>query len=323
MQKKLLIKLGSKCNLHCSHCHCEQSSYKFNIDIINWIKKYNPNQITFAGGEPTVYFKQIKLLVNLLKNSFTYRLVTNGTTLTDEMCNFFNKNNFMICYSFDGLKTNRDTSIPIKWSLISKLNKAYPICCFNKQQNFEEVTLDLVKIRKNLNLNFEIPYFIPGSFIHTLDKNSFVSIQDVKNYINSYQKALDELFCLYMQGYSILFSELFFNAINNWWKVKNYTYGCNCFNPYKINLTLDGNFLLCPYKTKIIGNIYSGIIWDDCKLPTKCLNCSIKNICKNACIVNITENECIISKEMNKYLNQKINELGIKDKILKDLEEIS
>lgn len=53
-KKRLLIKLGGQCNLNCPHCHCEESSFLFNKDIIPWIKEWNPFMITFGGGEPTM-----------------------------------------------------------------------------------------------------------------------------------------------------------------------------------------------------------------------------------------------------------------------------
>lgn len=321
MQEKLLIKLGSKCNLNCSHCHCEQSSYTYNPDIIKWIKEFNPKRITFGGGEPTIYFKQIKKLVFLLGNSFSYRLVTNGTILTDDMCNFFNKNNFIICYSFDGSNSKRDLSKPIKWDKISKINNSFPISCYNKEQNFEKTTLDLVQIRNKFNGTFNIPYFISGSFIHTLNKNSYASLEDVNNFLKDIQKCLDELFNFYLQGYSIFCCELLLHSLTKWWFPKKETLGCACFNPKSINLTLDGKFLLCPYKTDTIGDIYSGIQWNQIKLPNKCLICPIRHICRNTCIANITENECIIAKEMYKYFDTKLSKLNIKDKVIKDLQK--
>lgn len=111
MSRLLNLKLGSKCNLGCSHCHCEPSNFSFNPDIIPYINKQNYQRITFSGGKPLLYINTIKSIVSQLEIKPIYRIVTNGTLLTKEIVNWLNQYDFRVIVSYDGSRSNRDSSI--------------------------------------------------------------------------------------------------------------------------------------------------------------------------------------------------------------------
>lgn len=63
-------------------------------------------RIYFFGGEPLLNFKVIKQIVEYAEttypNCFYYEMVTNGLLLTDEICQFLQKYNFIMKISYDG-----------------------------------------------------------------------------------------------------------------------------------------------------------------------------------------------------------------------------
>ena len=118
--KKFYLMLGTACNMHCRHCiQTPIKGNNFNLTSLdmdervaslaeNYIKfcvnynlppKNKPYYMYFWGGEPLLYWNFIKKYVvkmtekyDMLRNrNIRFRMTTNGTLLTDEMIDFFNK----------------------------------------------------------------------------------------------------------------------------------------------------------------------------------------------------------------------------------------
>jgi len=114
---------GPLCNLDCRYCfylektklYPESHVFKMNDRVLEaYIKDYIEAQpgpeVSFAwqGGEPTLaginFFRKVVALQKLygrgrrIDNAFQ----TNGTTLTDEWCQFFKEYNFLVGISIDG-----------------------------------------------------------------------------------------------------------------------------------------------------------------------------------------------------------------------------
>src|SRR5574344_247708 len=135
---KILIKLGSNCNLHCKHCHCCETHPEFNKDIIPYIKNIKDHKrITFSGGEPLLYWDTIKYIMKELGDKLEYRMVTNGTIMDEEKIMFLNQYNIAIGLSYDGSDSERDSSIVPKYELFNKLKQSGSISClvYNNNMN--------------------------------------------------------------------------------------------------------------------------------------------------------------------------------------------
>lgn len=126
----LLIKPASGlCNMKCDYCfYCdetekrEQASYGLMNEktLKNVIRKavlYAEGSCTiaFQGGEPTLcglpYFeKVIEYVDHYNRNNvrIDYALQTNGFGITEEWCQFFVRNHFLVGLSIDGLKSIHD-----------------------------------------------------------------------------------------------------------------------------------------------------------------------------------------------------------------------
>jgi len=125
----ILIKPSSaNCNLSCKYCfyhdvanNREHQSFGFMKEstadeLIKKAIRTASKQITFAfqGGEPTLigidFFKYFVASVNQHKTTqqIHYAIQTNGTLLTDEFCQFFHNNKFLVGLSLDGPRDIHD-----------------------------------------------------------------------------------------------------------------------------------------------------------------------------------------------------------------------
>ena len=309
--RKLMIKMGGKCNLSCPHCHCVPSQYQFNPLILNWIKDQNFDHIVFGGGEPLVYLYTMKQIINSLGNKFKYRFVTNGNLLSQDIVNWINDNNIQVMVSFDGSKGSRDSAIEPKWDLVAQIkNFGLSVCCFHGNMDFGQIALEIDNLKQKYSLNLSYPgalNFICFPHQTEYSPNTEITEEDVKTYIDQLQLQLSYFIYRVKQGEDINSMWFLQNAISKWLKPKTYD-GFACFNENNLHLTLDGRFLLCPYDYSYVGNIITGIDWKKVHEyePNRCKSCEIKHICKNTCIANITENECLIAKSMHKFLSENL-----------------
>ncbi|KYK34863.1 MAG: hypothetical protein AYK18_13620 [Theionarchaea archaeon DG-70] len=126
--KELALLISQDCNLRCRFCYANFGAYhegKFSnmppeiaekaleIFLPRYIEKRV--SIKFFGGEPLLNFDIIRTVVKHTEQFCkktgqipVYPLVTNGTLITDEMIDFFNKYNFNITVSLDGPKEVND-----------------------------------------------------------------------------------------------------------------------------------------------------------------------------------------------------------------------
>lgn len=113
--------IGKNCNLHCSYCSQEPTKcsgdYLTNArkdkailnktlnTLVPLIKERNIDNLTFWGGEPLLYFKQIPYIVEYLKDNgceCSFSTLTNGTLLNEKMVKFFIDEKFYTTISHDG-----------------------------------------------------------------------------------------------------------------------------------------------------------------------------------------------------------------------------
>lgn len=129
----LYLILTNSCNLNCKYCFLENNpnynehrTTMLETTALLTAKKYcdyaNNNGIespliVLYGGEPLLNFKTIKIVVNYIKgriNNPQFSLITNGTLLTDEICDYLKENNVNIGISIDGIKQIHDENRPFR-----------------------------------------------------------------------------------------------------------------------------------------------------------------------------------------------------------------
>lgn len=119
------IGCADTCNLACTYCYAHAGTYHsthvkkiMDTELFNKLFDYlvhlpHPVQtITFFGGEPLLAFKDIKEFIPKLNAAYKkifdtvpkYAAITNGTLITDEMADFFNRYFYALSISIDGPK---------------------------------------------------------------------------------------------------------------------------------------------------------------------------------------------------------------------------
>lgn len=129
------------CNFNCSYCFQKKEKKTISNKIIKtavdffypFFKSDENVHIGFYGGEPLLAFEQIRYAVRLLmgKNKtgnkhIEFSLTTNGSLLTDEMLDFFNRHRFALMLSFDGLAQDIGRQQGTMEKTVSLLKRAAP-----------------------------------------------------------------------------------------------------------------------------------------------------------------------------------------------------
>ena len=99
---QLTLYLGSQCNLHCAYCHREASDGEGGIseDFLAELKENPPGAIRFMGGEPLLYMKEIRKVVEAVPTA-KFSVSTNGIGIEKHL-DYFREHHFQICISYEG-----------------------------------------------------------------------------------------------------------------------------------------------------------------------------------------------------------------------------
>lgn len=87
--KKCLIQLTEKCNLHCKHCFVDANGYgdemeyeKIESRILPQLKKNSITKVTLTGGEPFVYDRLADVVRLLSEEGISVCICTNASLIT-------------------------------------------------------------------------------------------------------------------------------------------------------------------------------------------------------------------------------------------------
>lgn len=120
------LNVTQKCNLKCKYCFVCQQPKEITYEVAqdaakflarNALESGTRPSINFFGGEPMLRYRDIiKPLTEWIRDvygdSFDLSLTTNGTLLTEEIMEFFDKNNIGMLFSIDGDKKTQDENRP-------------------------------------------------------------------------------------------------------------------------------------------------------------------------------------------------------------------
>lgn len=126
--EQLILQVTQNCNLRCDYCvysgnyetrgHSDKRmSFATACRAIDFFREHTDDQdevvIGFYGGEPLLEFRLIKQCVDYAKRrlkgkKIEYSITTNATLFSDEIIEFFIKNNFSVTVSLDGPKEFQD-----------------------------------------------------------------------------------------------------------------------------------------------------------------------------------------------------------------------
>ncbi len=182
---ELEVILTYNCNLLCEYCwqrnadlnktvNMDQTTF---INAIDYMKKNNKSfdgtyNIGYMGGEPLLMMDFIKwsydYLTENLSKKLNIRILTNGTLINQEMCDFFKAKDIDIIISLDGPETinyrrgnfnaiMNGLDILMKNNISIKIQSTLNINNFINGAGFEVVKFFLDKNIMHFNLMFEGP----------------------------------------------------------------------------------------------------------------------------------------------------------------------
>lgn len=119
---RIFILLGNGCNMRCRYCvqrpmNNGMLSEEVSPAFLRWLNAQAGNApmvITFFGGEPLLYFSQIKkIMENAVGAQVYWNVITNGKALTDSMVEFFNARQMHVTLSWDGRATKQTRGLDV------------------------------------------------------------------------------------------------------------------------------------------------------------------------------------------------------------------
>ena len=309
---------GSNCNYKCAYCpevEYRNQSHNAHPNDIPKLKQHlsslNPDQVVsfiITGGEPLVYWKAIKEIIpfiyNRFKNLRSFRFVTNGALLNQEIVDFSKKYEIKVVVSDDGgqNKSRYPRSIEEAVATYAKYNKWAKDLgkLFVIRYQLGRHHLDAVQVfnyfKKAIpNLQIIAEQGVIDSAMPDSD-----NARESMVYFNTMAK--DELRLLSDSRYEMLMQRhtearnsniradnIISGLRNGEFEVKQFT--CNV--PYGRELHLDfaGNILRCmwtPSKESIVGNLddldnvdLSGYI--PVQKRRNCMQCPLARLCSGIC----------------------------------------
>ena len=318
--KRIVLKFGGKCDLSCPRCHNTESQYTFNQDIIRWINKNGIQSVFLSGGEPFLYFNEMKSIIPKLTTVKSFCTTTNGTLLNNEMVDFCNKYNISVGVSYDGPNSQRDGRLP-NYEALNRINRnGVSQVVYHGNMDFNKVSIGTKRVGNTYNIQSFTGITNIPVFVHQTKNspNEDTTREDAKSYIQQYARRLELGLMNYDPEGSIFSLGAAYAFIRHFINHKPYEVGCRCCNPNNITVTIDGRFLLCPYGDTYVGDIYKGVDWDlvESHIPDKCKTCPFKLLCGPSCIANITDNECYIFRVLYCHYKKLLKKYNIDETAL-------
>lgn len=345
----IFVMLGNGCNMRCEYClqrplvH-SQITQKINPKIYDFIQEVQEESgelnLHFFGGEPLIYFNNIREIVENTEN-VTYSIITNGRAMTDEMVEFFNAHQFPVTISWDGRRVletrgfdSFDKRKPLRRRLM-RLNqlgisavissKAYPKETLEAIQEISDEYYKLHKYQARINCDLIFDTGIPHKELLDFDyqRVSNEMKEMTENYINSIkngkQKRTDYAKNAYISNLMYLLS----SYINNRDGVYDLVWS-KCGNGWNVlNMDLDGNLYPCHNTSEAIGTIETPYFKylkellqrDDTKIrQSTCKVCPAVPLCNGGCkLVNDeirNETYCKLRKAMFLPVIQAVQDFG-------------
>lgn len=320
--KTLKIQLGLSCNYSCEYCsqrfvpNIEHSNTKlldkFTASLDSWMK-YPPEEVEFWGGEPFVYWKNLKPLAERLREKWPladFLIITNGSLLTDEIVDWLDELNFSVGLSHDGPGQNVRGPDPFD----DPIQHKNIFNMFSKLMPKGKVSINSMIHRENLDRAKIQAYFenlLGSDSKFNIGEGGFIDVYDEGGLKNTLQSHAEHL------GYRRLTLEQTKDGLNHrfsavrtrvgewidsWGNQRNWSaigQKCGMDREDTIAVDLNGNVLTCQNVTAVsrapngkshrIGHVSQ---FDKIKLNTsthwkfrdECAKCPVLQMCKGSCM---------------------------------------
>lgn len=353
---RIYLKFGNGCNFDCKYCSQGASDRHFqnkptqgctlSQEVIEYLDHYveyindpsKPTYIVLWGGEPLLYFDSIKFVVERYGKAFNYGTATNGSYLSQEIVDFFNKHNIRLALSHDGDITEETRGVDVLKNkrireLYSQVNKAAFFSVITAKNYSIAEIYDFFASNGIPDIEVSVFYCLdtngkPDTLMYTdFDLNKFD--ESWKELIRRHEEYLKGDIRYYRE---YRFIEANINVIkerieNPIKKQKFFCETCGVASQgTKINIMWDGRLTACHNSNVVIGHItddYKTVkenrrAYDDTHdTYVDCASCEFDVICKGVC-AHTTERGAKLWCNMQKialcnillYIQQKAKELN-------------
>lgn len=342
--------VSKNCNFSCIYCQAgnlnQNNNYKMSKETAKTavdVALQSPNNyltFEFQGGEPLTNFDVIKYIVEYSKSvcgnkKIEYNLVSNLTLLTDEMIEFFVRNNVSICTSIDGNKDLQNINRPYinKDSYCETVKQIKKLQEKNIKVNAIETTTkySLKKYKEivdeYINLGLESIFVRPLTKLGKADNNWKNVGYESEEFIYFYKEILDYIIQKNKQGFflseghsNIFLRKILLNEPVNYMELRSPCGGAIGQLAYYY----DGNIYTCDEGRMLaemgddsfkLGNVYENTYKDlmqsDCTktmcissciecLPY-CNSCAYMPYCGTCPVINLAQDNNIFAQNPKEY----------------------
>ena len=319
---QLIFSVTSDCNSRCSYCIYSDNFQDFRnhsnkymdfniakraIDIYlqHFIEKRKYNlfkkpAFSFYGGEPLLNFKLIKKIVSYIYSVYgddvIFSITTNGSILTEEICDYLIDNNFSILISLDGDEKEHDRKRVDQYNqktfntVFNNVNylikKNYNNFSINAVYDWNTDFINCEKFFKKNNLKIGNVSPVDDTFTSSYyDKFTSNDYDQYASFINDlkydYSKFINEedSYIYNLIEYPFISLILDSNLINVQRNFNEFT--GTCVPGDKLFLNPNGDFFICERVPEAmpIGDVFKGIDFDNIKKIIENFN-SAMSFCK-------------------------------------------
>lgn len=305
--------LGNRCNCNCRYCSQHDLAVScirndVNPEIYPFLKKiaaensFKP-KIIFYGGEPLLYYENLKEVIAELGDSFCYKIITNGKLLTSDVVEYCNRYNISVQVSWDGdqsiksrnydvIVDNKDNVLALNDLKIHTMFTHYssPKKTIADVQGLDDEYIALHGYCFDVEVNYLVPFGGKDKYDEVYDVNLKRLSDETDYFCYKYFNGID----VGSVGYR--FIDKWVNYYQNFWSLDNgelklrnrtCTYGI-----HGLNMDLMGNLYSCHNESVPIATIKTLFIdYLDVLLKKdfnekhfqKCKVCPVLPICRGGC----------------------------------------
>jgi len=319
------IKMGLKCNYQCSYCN--QASFVPNSiqgnpkdaelfleKLDTWYKgDGNKTRWEFWGGEPLVYIKVLKVLVEGLRKRFPdaeFNMISNASMLTKETVDWIDEMGIQLGISHDGAvyTDQRGEDVLCNPKTLEMIKYAY-----HKLFPKNRIGFNCVLTVKNYSMSdvrtyiadklgvkpFDIPLTTEEVMLPYDSGGMMLSPTTEKEYKNLFETIFREVASTELMGVSSVFEKLddFFKSIIHKRPYTAFGQKCGMDDPHIISVDLKGNSMTCQNVNSQLENHYTGNLYEEggtdnlsmklvhhFRTRPECVRCPVVQMCKGACL---------------------------------------
>ena len=325
----LKIQMGLSCNYSCDYCSqkfVERAPETSKKDIDAFMEMLNNLEfsaekglkIEFWGGEPLVYWKTMKPLAEAIVDKFQhwdrlpqFSMITNGSILTDEICDWLMKYNFSVSISHDGpgqsVRGPDPFDDPVKkktilgfYRMMSRLKKgiSFNPMMNSKNKSRKEIFEWFVNLTGDVNVKLG-----EGGIVDAYDEDGITnSLQSLQEHFEYRRTAFSDLYATNgKMGFVGIQGKIdgFLQSVLSHSNSKYLGQKCGMDDEHVLAVDLRGNVMTCQNvssletskngESHLGGNlndfdaveIKTSTHWSNRK---ECGSCPVLHLCKGACM---------------------------------------